>query len=158
MYMYLYVYVCVYVYDCNLLAAHHLCDSLYPFITQATTVVPRAMLSGVGVVFLLSFVLAFSVSSLAGVSQVQDSLAPMNYGFASMFHIPAPAATVFSLFAVFSVGLGYMFSFSRHIMALARSTLCPVCLKHTWNGAPVGKKYCHIHTYTHTYYIYIYTH
>jgi amino acid transporter len=109
------------------------------YLFQATTVVPRAMLSGVGVAFLLSFVLAFSVSSqYPGITEVEESEAPMNYGFADMFNIPEAAATVFSLFAVFGSGLAHMFAFTRQIQALARSRLCSTCFKFTvgFNGTP----------------------
>jgi L-asparagine transporter-like permease len=39
------------------------------------------------------------------------------------------AATIFSLIAVFGLGLTHMFAYSRQIMALAHSRLCSVCFK-----------------------------
>eukprot|EP00601_Ochromonadales_sp_CCMP2298_P033122 CAMPEP_0173372878 /NCGR_PEP_ID=MMETSP1144-20121109/28170_1 /TAXON_ID=483371 /ORGANISM="non described non described, Strain CCMP2298" /LENGTH=694 /DNA_ID=CAMNT_0014324957 /DNA_START=39 /DNA_END=2125 /DNA_ORIENTATION=+ len=89
---------------------------------DATMVVPKAMLSGVVVVFLLSFLITLSISSqYPGVVEVEHTQAPMSYGLAHMLNIPRAAASIFSLFAVFGVGLTHMFAYSRQIMALARS-------------------------------------
>eukprot|EP00601_Ochromonadales_sp_CCMP2298_P009667 CAMPEP_0173263082 /NCGR_PEP_ID=MMETSP1142-20121109/27151_1 /TAXON_ID=483371 /ORGANISM="non described non described, Strain CCMP2298" /LENGTH=453 /DNA_ID=CAMNT_0014198329 /DNA_START=11 /DNA_END=1370 /DNA_ORIENTATION=+ len=97
---------------------------------DATMVVPKAMLSGVVVVFLLSFLITLSISSqYPGVVEVEHIEAPMSYGLANILNIPRAAATIFSLFAVFSVGLTHMFAYSRQMMALARSRLCWVHLK-----------------------------
>jgi amino acid transporter len=105
---------------------------LTPHSTQASKVVPKAMLSGVVVVFLLSFVMTLSISSqYPGVVEVEHTEAPMSYGLAHMLNIPRAAASIFSLVAVFGVGLTHMFAFSRQIMALACSRLCLVYFKHT---------------------------
>ncbi|KAJ1429280.1 amino acid/polyamine transporter I [Ochromonadaceae sp. CCMP2298] len=112
---------------------------------DASKVVPKAMLSGVVVVFLLSFVMTLSISSqYPGVVEVEHTQAPMSYGLAHMLNIPRAAASIFSLFAVFGVGLTHMFAYSRQIMALARSRLCLVCFKHTmgFSDAPVVAILC----------------
>ena len=74
--------------------------------------------------FLLSFVIVISVTSqYPGVVEIEHSLVPMNYGYATMFAISEKAATVFSLFSVFAVALSHHWAYSRQLLALARSRL-----------------------------------
>mmetsp|Transcript_28876 Transcript_28876/g.48476 ORF Transcript_28876/g.48476 Transcript_28876/m.48476 type:complete len:633 (+) Transcript_28876:230-2128(+) len=107
---------------------------------NATTVLPQAMISAVLVLFFLSYILMFSVTShQPGIIKVEHADAPMNYGYAELFDIPEPAATFFSLVSVFGVAVAHMFAFSRQMMALSRSRLVSVYFKSTlsFSDAPI---------------------
>jgi len=109
-------------------------------VVEAAKTVPRALLAGGGFMFVLSFVMLFiAVSHYPGVHDLEHTVAPMNYGYASAFNISEEAATIFSLCAVFGVGYAHMFAYTRQMMALSRSRLCGKIFKSTLDlsDAPV---------------------
>lgn len=97
--------------------------------------IPRAMLSLIAILFLLSLWLLVTVSSQSpGVTTTlyqHSSLFPLAFGYVDMFHVSYQQALCFSVIPSFGTCIGYSYVLAKQVHAMAKSGLLPAWLKIT---------------------------
>ena len=100
------------------------------------TTIPRGSIACVVTLFVCSILVLFVTSSLrmSNISQVPIAYSetPFSLGFSLMFNISEDVAIIFSIPATFATAYGFIFAYSRVLIAMARSLLLPSFLLRTY--------------------------
>ena len=109
----------------------NLCASV---VNKPKTTIPIGSISCVLTIFFMAIFVLCVTSALPNNTDIptSDSLAPLSIGFSIMTNISINRAIIFSIPATFATAYGFIFAFSRVLLAMARSGLMPPLLKATY--------------------------
>ena len=97
---------------------------------------PRGSIAAILVLFVTAlFTLFVCVSQSPGAFLLSSELAPLNYGFSSMFNIDFTLATGFSIPATYATAFGFQATAGKLMLAMADSKLLPTPLRIVMPGS-----------------------
>lgn len=106
--------------------------SIHCLLSQAVTVVPRAIVAAMVTLILLAFlIMVTSAANAPGIVDLAAVAFPLNAGYSTAFKISDRMATILSIPGVFISTYSLMYAYGRQICALSRSKLVPTFLSWT---------------------------